>query len=380
MEHDAIALVARAEPQRIGGDGAYFGDLQHRCQSIAETDQRAHCFGPVGCGNEQFRLQLVAAARCESHAEVRQPFVPRPGDAHLLGARFSRELGNRMHVASSRSTAQPNGDRLRIAVVGLCQHPLLAPHLFEVMRLPGREQADAVPVGHDLAEVLDRGMHRDALVDVLPHGERRLDLQGEARRDPERTEVHAERVHHVGVHVAGDLDDVTGRHHQLHGRHRGCEAAVAHAGPVGAGGAGTCHGDVWQRREVGQRPPLFVEMRRQLSVLDPAVDRHRVGHAVDVDEPVEVRQGDLIAGGVGDGVERMPAADRTHLGARRDCGLDVLDRGGLVEPLGPVLHIARPVALGHGSPSVSPAELTSGDMFNLVDYIDLVMYLDRQSS
>ena len=85
VEADDVVAVGAAEPESVGGDGADLGDLEQggvRRRQRAQPLDRHQRAGPR---DEVLALELLAAARRELQAEVRQPLVPRPADATLRG-------------------------------------------------------------------------------------------------------------------------------------------------------------------------------------------------------------------------------------------------------------------------------------------------------
>ena len=121
-----------------------------------------------------------------------------------------------MHVASGRDSAEMRRGDDGLVATGVGVDPLLAPQLLDVGATPRREQAHAVPIGHDLVELVERGLHREVLVHVLTNREGRLDCQREPSDDAERSETDGETIHQVGVVISGDLDQVSGGRNELH--------------------------------------------------------------------------------------------------------------------------------------------------------------------
>ena len=65
VDGEAFAVVCGAEPERVGGDGAEFGDEEVGCDEVAELLDGEDCFIAAGAGDEVFSLELCAAGRGE---------------------------------------------------------------------------------------------------------------------------------------------------------------------------------------------------------------------------------------------------------------------------------------------------------------------------
>src|SRR5437867_11793792 len=90
--------------------------------------------------HEVLRLQLLAGAGGEAHAEVRQAFIPGAGDAHLLSTVLGRKLGNGVKVLSRQFRAETLRSRIEsLAIV----YAALDPNLIEPLLLPVGESAAA---------------------------------------------------------------------------------------------------------------------------------------------------------------------------------------------------------------------------------------------
>lgn len=85
---NAGAFVSGAHPKIVGGDGADFGDKQVLNPFVAEAVDGFKRSDGVTKRDEVFGLQFLATAGREIHFEMRQPFVPGAGHAHLIGAIF----------------------------------------------------------------------------------------------------------------------------------------------------------------------------------------------------------------------------------------------------------------------------------------------------
>src|SRR5271154_2239664 len=137
--------------------------------------------------DEIFRLQFFAGARRESHSKMRQPFVPRANDAHLLGTIFRRKFRNGMQVLSGPMRAEKFWTclerRSRIDAG-------LKPNFVETRLLPIGEKTDAVRAGFDGIEMIFELSQGKIFVYILPHQESWLNVESYARDDPERTEPY----------------------------------------------------------------------------------------------------------------------------------------------------------------------------------------------
>src|SRR5204862_1332982 len=107
MDPDAGLPVARAHPQVVCRDGTHLRNLQQRRYSVAQAVHSTNCCEGVPAGNQVLTLQLLAAARCEIHAEMGQPLIPWAWDAHLLSARGGREAGDWVFVGRGERRAEP---------------------------------------------------------------------------------------------------------------------------------------------------------------------------------------------------------------------------------------------------------------------------------
>ncbi len=106
MNGDAWLPVAGAHPQVIGSDGTDLRDQQVRTHLVAQPFDRKDRIDRVAPGHEVFRLKFFPGARGEAHAKVRQPVVPGPGHAHLLGAVLGGKLGDGVKISGCKLGAE----------------------------------------------------------------------------------------------------------------------------------------------------------------------------------------------------------------------------------------------------------------------------------
>src|ERR1700682_758472 len=121
-----------------------------------------------------FRLQFLSSAGGKTHFEVRQPLIPRPGPAHLLGAVFSGQFCDGVKIPGCRFGAEKVGP----GVKGL---PLFKtgfdPNFVEALLFPVGEKADAVGAGDDSVKVFFDLIQRQIFVYVLAHLEGWLNIE-----------------------------------------------------------------------------------------------------------------------------------------------------------------------------------------------------------
>ncbi len=116
---------------------------------------------------------------------------------------------------------------------------------------------------------------------------------------------------------------------------------------VGGSGAGSDDGDMRERGEVVDGEAAGVDDGGEVAVGDACADGDGVGFVIDVDG-VELFEGDLVGGAVGDAVEGVATAEGAELGAGGDEVLDFGGGFGLVEVLGVEGVVAGPVGAGGG--------------------------------
>ena len=91
-----------------------------RTHLVAQPFYCQNCFHRMPPRHEVFRLQFFAGAGRETHAKVRQAFIPRAGHAHLLGAVFRGKLRNRVQVAGGKFRPVKFGARVEIPALLRC--------------------------------------------------------------------------------------------------------------------------------------------------------------------------------------------------------------------------------------------------------------------
>ena len=87
VDADGVAAVRAAQPQVVGAHGPDLGHVQQRmdARGAACLEVAQHAPRPLA-RDEVLRLEFVARTGREVEPEVRETFVPRPGDPALLGA------------------------------------------------------------------------------------------------------------------------------------------------------------------------------------------------------------------------------------------------------------------------------------------------------
>src|SRR6185369_10139931 len=127
----------------------------------------------------------------------------------------------------------------------------------------------------------------------------------------------------------------------------GGEVRVVDAGAMGCGGGGSGDGDVGERGEVVECEALGVDDWGEIPVADAGADGDGAGLLVDGDL-IEVVEGDLRLGAVGDGVEGVAGAEGAKFGVVFHEVLELGDGGGVEEVGGVVGEVAGPVGEGFG--------------------------------
>ena len=127
MERNGVAAVGGAQPEIVGGHGADLADLQQRCDPGRQRPQCGDHLGRAVPGDQVFGLHLVAVARGEVELEVRQPVVPRTGDAELPGADVTPSNGDEVQTEYLvAGTARPMAAALR-ALAPICSLKMASP-------------------------------------------------------------------------------------------------------------------------------------------------------------------------------------------------------------------------------------------------------------
>lgn len=185
---------------------------------------------------------------------------------------------------------------------------------------------------------------------MLAHLEVRFQIEGEGGDDTECAEGG-----HGAVEArvaAADRDGRAVRRDDLDLAHGGGEGAVRDARAVGAGRHRARHGDVREGGHVVQGEPVLVHPAGQFGVPDAARDPYRTGRRVDVHGRGQrgEREKDAVVAGLGDLVERVPAAQHAHLRALRDQRRERVEGVRAVQFLDGVRDVAGPVGQGSCHP------------------------------
>src|SRR5437016_11168544 len=135
-------------------------------------------------GHEVLRLQLFTRTRREAHTKVRQSFVPRTWNAHLLSTVLGGKFSNGVQILGSTfRTEKFRGCVKRMPIFNAA----LEPNFTDALVLPVRKQADAVSAGLDSIKVIFHFSKRPAFVHILPYRERWLNIRRDPRDYPQRT-------------------------------------------------------------------------------------------------------------------------------------------------------------------------------------------------
>ena len=123
---------------------------------------------------------------------------------------------------------------------------------------------------------------------------------------------------------------------QLNRGDRGGQHAVAVTRAMGAGGRAAGHRDVRQRRHVGQREPLRLQLRGQHPVPGAGADRHRRPRRIDADLGRQRGQRHQHAGSRRSALNecRVPSARIRAPPATSSCSSATLRSGGVPRPRG----------------------------------------------
>ena len=268
--------------------GVQRGDRVPRAARGTRSAARPRC---SACG----RAGSAAAARATARAR-RAARCSWPATCRAPGA----------VVRSAARAPSQSGSECGARVVG----PPLHPDLVDDVPAPGGEQADAGAGGEDLVEVGGQPPDREVLVDGLRHVVRRLDRQRDGGDHTER----AQRDDRAGEPRVGAVEPQhsPGRGDQVEADHGGRQAAQGRAGAVGPGRAPRrrprCAAASRGCAAPGRAPAAPPPPRRSASP-------RRRSPCVRSADTSTVRQAghrDQVAGGVRDGGERVPAAQRAH--------------------------------------------------------------------
>ena len=272
---------------------------------------------------------------------MRQPLVPRAGDAHLLRAVFRRKISQRMDVAARRQ--RPCAARIKTRRITIFQ-ATFDPELIDSRRPPIQKQADAVAAAEDRVEMILHHFQRQVFKDILPHLKCRRKIQGELCNDAKcaspttapqnfspsfSREISITSPLEVTIRIAATAAP------RIALRSPDPCVAVAHAPATEI-----CGSDA---RLCNANPAM--KLATKLAVADAGLDGDgRIFRLrIDRHNAIHLLQRDLIARCVGDFVERMPRAQRFHLAQPGGKRADFRQRGRLVHVRGNIFVMARPV-------------------------------------
>ena len=239
-----------------------------------------------------------------------EALVPGAGDAELLGAVFGGVSGEGVEFFGGELCVEELGGE-GVGDAGV--EAALDPDLGDAVVLPVGEEADAVAAEEDLVEMFFELRHGEVFVDGLRDLEGGLDVEGDAGDDAEGSEMDDGAEELVAVFGAGEGVELAVGGDDLDGGDGGGEVAVVDAGAVGSGGGGSDDGDVGERGEVVDGVAAGVDVGGELAVGDAGADGDGAGLGVEVDG-VELLEGDLRGGAVGDGVEGVGFAEGAEVG------------------------------------------------------------------
>src|SRR5258708_25853025 len=111
---------------------------------FAPSFNRQNCFDAILTGHEVLRLQLFTSARRETHAKVRQSFIPWAKYTHLFRTVLGGEFSNWVQILGS--TFRPEEFRGCVKRVPLF-NAALDPNFADTPVLPVGKKADAVAAG-----------------------------------------------------------------------------------------------------------------------------------------------------------------------------------------------------------------------------------------
>jgi hypothetical protein len=183
---DGVLPVLRTQPELVCRDRANLADLHERAQRAGERMHRLDRRDGVPARHDVLRLDLIAGARGEAHAEVRQAVRPRSRHAQLPCGVDRVHAEDRMTLCRGGARAEQIGGDL----LGRVRDTALHPHLIRGLA-PAGTDADAVAAGGDLVEVLEQGVPGEALEHALSHLVGGLDVE----RDPRDRAQRAKRDH-----------------------------------------------------------------------------------------------------------------------------------------------------------------------------------------
>src|ERR1700741_4813908 len=102
---------------------------------------------------------------------------------------------------------------------------------------------------------------RQIFVDVLAHGECRLNVESDFGDDTESPEAYDGAAKGFSVALAGKSDYIARSGHEFESRNRGRKVAIFLAGTMRRRGAGSGDRNVRQRGQIVQSEALGIELR-----------------------------------------------------------------------------------------------------------------------
>src|SRR4051812_38206302 len=158
----------------------------------------------------------------------------------------------------------------------------LDPNLVDTRLLPIGEEADTIAARLDGVEVVLHLREGQILIDVLANRVGWLNVERDARDDPESTEPNDSGAEFLSIGRARELDHVAGAGDELDGRHGCREVSIGFAGSMSRGAAGAGDRYVGQRRQIVQGKAMGVEVWTKLPVSDAWLERHGAGVRVNI--------------------------------------------------------------------------------------------------
>ena len=255
VDRRRVPTVARAQPELVRRDRPNLTHEHERLDPSAERLKGLEGCGEVAPVDQILGLELVSRARDVIEPEMREAFVPRPGDAALDSACIGRIARDGMDIALRQPATEPLDGR-RFADVGPVadvRQSRLQPDLVERRARPVGEPAHAVGARADLIEPFDERPKVHVLVHDLGDLEPRLDRKRHLDHDAEGSERHDGTGKPTITVRRGQSLDLTVGPNELERRHRTGEISVPVPRPVRPGRARAGHGDVRQRCQVRER-------------------------------------------------------------------------------------------------------------------------------
>src|SRR5882762_2431364 len=151
-------------------------------------------------GHEVLRLQLFTRARREAHAKVRQSFIPRTRNAHLLGTVLSGQFSNGVQIFSG--TFRPEEFRGCVKPLTIF-NAALEPNFIDTLVLPVSKQADAISAGLDCIKVIFHFSKWHVFVHMLAHQEGWLNIERNLCDYAQRSKANNCSPKYFAVSLAG---------------------------------------------------------------------------------------------------------------------------------------------------------------------------------